>query len=155
MPVFQHRMPRRIDYEKEYADFIIYSANPRNRNPKIEVDNAINGCVGENEYNEFVEEWLDNPWIRIAIIGIEYLDYKHFNEMVKYAKVEFEGLNGKKVEVYVLFIPKGTENPKQILDDAVLKIADGRSYNAFIDSSLCNPYLRVLIIGLNDFNWKY
>jgi len=148
-------MPCKVGYEKEYADFIIYSANPRNRNPKIEVDDAINRCVGENEYTEFVEEWLDNPWVRIAIIGIEYLDYKDSPDGTRRAYIKFDGWGGKNVHVYVLYVPSSTPNPKKILDDAVVEIAANRLYNAFIDSSLCNPYLRVLIIGMNDFNWTY
>lgn len=136
--------------------FFIYSANPRNRTPKPEVDTAIDHFVGDNEYAEFIDEWLDNPWVKIAILGIEYLNYNFVGGARHYAwhRDAFQGLNGATVEVYVLYVPPNTENPKALLDDVVMQIANGRAYNAFVDSSLCNPYVRVVIFGINDILWN-
>ena len=38
-------------------------------NPTDYMDNAVSILVKHELYNEFIESYLDNPWIRIIIFG--------------------------------------------------------------------------------------
>lgn len=43
-------------------------------NPKLYMDNVVSEYVGQSMYNEFVEIFLDNPWIRVIIFGINNIN---------------------------------------------------------------------------------
>lgn len=47
-------------------------------NPKAYMDAVVSDYVQHNLYNEFIEEHLDTPWVRVIISGINTLDYKHY-----------------------------------------------------------------------------
>ncbi len=48
-------------------------------NPKEIMDNAVSTYVEKKPYNEFIEIFLDNPWVRVIVSGINELDYQDFN----------------------------------------------------------------------------
>ena len=50
------------------------------------MNDAVSKYVGSTGYNEFVEIYLDNPWIRVIISGINELDYKIFDNQKVYEK---------------------------------------------------------------------
>lgn len=43
-----------------------------------------------------------------------------------------------------------SDKPKEYLDKVVEKYVSGKTYNEFIDSHLNNPWIRVVITGIND-----
>jgi len=47
-------------------------------NPTAIMNDAVSTYVGTKGYNEFVEVFLDNPWVRVLVSGINELDYKEF-----------------------------------------------------------------------------
>lgn len=47
-------------------------------NPTDLLNTAVSKYVGYKGYNEFVEIYLDNPWVRVILSGINELDYKPF-----------------------------------------------------------------------------
>ena len=50
-------------------------------NPKLYMDNVVSEYVGQSMYNEFVEIFLDNPWIRIIIFGINNInEWRKFSD---------------------------------------------------------------------------
>ena len=50
-------------------------------NPKLYMDNAVSEYVNNTMYNEFVEIFLDNPWIRVIIFGINNInEWRKFSE---------------------------------------------------------------------------
>jgi len=53
-----------------------------------------------------------------------------------------------------IFTYNGNENPKICLDKAVRDYTNGRGFNQFIDSHLDNPWVRVVILGLNEMKQK-
>lgn len=55
-------------------------------NPTAIMNAAVSKYVGSTGYNEFVEIYLDNPWIRVIISGINELDYKTFDNQKVYEK---------------------------------------------------------------------
>jgi len=48
-------------------------------NPTAILNDAVSTYVGEEGYNEFVEIFLDNPWVRVIVSEINELDYKPFS----------------------------------------------------------------------------
>ena len=49
-------------------------------NPKAVMDEAVEKYVGYNNYCQFVEIHLDNPWVRVVIKGINALKYVPFTK---------------------------------------------------------------------------
>lgn len=49
-------------------------------NPTAIMNDAVSTYVGTKGYNEFVEIFLDNPWVRVIVSGINELEYKTFTD---------------------------------------------------------------------------
>lgn len=47
-------------------------------NPTGLLNNAVSEYVENTGYNEFVEIFLDNPWIRVVMSGINEIDFNKF-----------------------------------------------------------------------------
>ncbi len=51
-------------------------------NPNPIMNAAVSKYVGNTGYNEFVEIYLDNPWVRVVVSGINELEYKPFENQI-------------------------------------------------------------------------
>ena len=49
-------------------------------NPKAYMDNVVSNYVQNHLFNEFIEEHLDTPWVRVIITGINDLSYLPYAE---------------------------------------------------------------------------
>lgn len=49
-------------------------------NPKSFMDEVVSQYVKGEMYNEFIEIFLDNPYVRVIITGINEIEFKEFNE---------------------------------------------------------------------------
>ena len=47
-------------------------------NPKAYMDAVVSKYVDDKMYNEFIEEPLDNPWVRVIIFGINNLSFNPY-----------------------------------------------------------------------------
>lgn len=47
--------------------------------PKSYMDNAVSQYVRRELHNQFIEIFLDNPYVRVIVSGINDFDYKAFN----------------------------------------------------------------------------
>ena len=56
------------------AKIAVFSETGMNPKPQYNVQSAVNQYVGAHEYYDFIEEWLDNPWVRVVLFGLEYLE---------------------------------------------------------------------------------
>jgi len=67
--------------EKEQAvgKMAVLRVAPQIQDPESIMTKAVTKYVGNNPYNEFVEIYLDNPWIRVIIGGINKLDFEPFS----------------------------------------------------------------------------
>ena len=125
--------------------------NPRNNNPQPAVDQAVLAFVdNRQEYNDYVEEWLDDPWLRLVICGISSLNYEYGNRFNGIATFDEDLPNGG--HICILFAHPKIKNPKPILDNAVMQLTNGCSYNAFVDTHNY-PYVRIVIWGLNNLRY--
>lgn len=58
----------------------ILRADPSVDKPKSLMDDAVSVYVNNHPYNEFIEIFLDNPWVRVIVGGINELDFVPFDE---------------------------------------------------------------------------
>ncbi len=49
-------------------------------NPTAIMNDAVSTYVQNKGYNEFVEIFLDNPWVRVVVGGINDLEYHPFKD---------------------------------------------------------------------------
>lgn len=49
-------------------------------NPKQYMDDAVSEYVERCGYNEFIEEHLDNPWVRVIIRDFNSIKFEKFND---------------------------------------------------------------------------
>jgi len=49
-------------------------------NPTAIMNSAVSEYVNTKDYNEFIEIYLDNPWVRVIVSGINELEYKQFTD---------------------------------------------------------------------------
>jgi len=137
------------------ARFAIFSETPRNPKPQYNVQLAVNQYVGNHEYYDFVEEWLDNPWIRMIFWGLENIDYVPYQGGIQ--RRDFELIEGDGMftgaNLIILKADEGIENPKPMIESALIDAVNGASYNAFILSSLNYPWIKIAITGINNLNF--
>jgi len=56
----------------------IFQASPSHPNPAEALRIAVSQYVEYNSYNQFVEENLDNPHLRVVISDIDALDFEAY-----------------------------------------------------------------------------
>lgn len=137
------------------AKFAIFSETGRNPKPQYNVQLSVNQYVGNHEYYDFVEEWLDNPWVRVVLFGLEHLDpyFENFWGVRKYEVTLIDGNIYRGAKLIILWADSAIENPKPIIENALINAVHGASYNAFILSSLNFPWMKVVITGINNLNF--
>jgi len=47
-----------------------------------------------------------------------------------------------------------TDDPTSVLDDAVRKYVGKKSYNQFVEIHMDNPWVRVIITGINELDYE-
>lgn len=78
---------------------------------------------------------------------VEIYEQKLFNK----------NINGQDKEIGKMAIIKGgigTVNPKAVMDNAVREYVANESYNQFVEIHLDNPWVRVVIKGINDVSFE-
>lgn len=122
-----------------------------NKNPKIVLDEAIETYVGDNEYYEFVDDNMDNPWTRVIA--------KEITENFKKEEIFIEGRkfsvynlhNDANIVVkYMTYIEGIDERPNPVMDIAKIEIAKSQGYNSYIDSDISDLWSRLIIFGVNE-----
>lgn len=142
----------------EVGEFAIISETGRNPNPQYNVQRAVNQYVGHDDYNDFVEEWLDNPWTRLVVKGFNEIDFQpmpEFHGQIEKHEVELlPGNQFTRSKIVFLFADPTIENPRPIMESAVQHVIEGSLYNAFIDSHLDNPWIRIVVVGINNLPFE-
>lgn len=140
------------------GEFAIISETGRNPNPQYNVQRAVNQYVNHEDYNDFVEEWLDNPWTRVVVKGFNEIDFRpmrEFNGQVEKHEVELRpGNQFTRSKIVFLFANPEIENPRPIMEKAVQHVIEGSLYNAFVDSHLDNPWVRIVVVGINNLPFR-
>lgn len=58
------------------AYVVILRGGFQSSNPQQYMDNVVSELVGKDSYNEFIEKFLDNPWVRIIIFDFNNIVFK-------------------------------------------------------------------------------
>lgn len=68
------------DKDKCIGKIAILTADPTVKSPKKLMDAAVKAYVGSEAYNEFIEIFLDNPWVRVIVKDINKLKFVAFDK---------------------------------------------------------------------------
>lgn len=131
---------------------VIFSETPRNPQPQFAVQSAVNDFVGNRNYYDFVEEWLDNPWDRVVFFGLERL-FPYFTPYYGVMKFGFNLKPGdvyRRADLYILKADITIENPIPWIEGAQSRLLKKTPYNAFVLSTLNYPWIKLIITGLNN-----
>ncbi len=63
-------------------------------------------------------------------------------------------LDGGEGTISILCGGFNANNPKLFMDEVVSQYVKGEMYNEFIEIFLDNPYVRVIITGINEINFE-
>ena len=58
------------------AYVVILRGGFQSSNPQQYMDNVVSELVGKYSYNEFIEKFLDNPWVRIIIFDFNNIVFE-------------------------------------------------------------------------------
>lgn len=58
------------------AYVVILRGGFQSSNPQQYMDNVVSELVGKDSYNEFIEKFLDNPWVRIIIFDFNNIAFE-------------------------------------------------------------------------------
>ena len=132
------------------AEMALLLASPLNPNPRKDIEKELNAYVKNSDYCDFVEEWLDNPWLRLVIIGIENLNYS-FNKKTNIAswKNEWRTESGL-IRMGIFYANPSVPNPQSLLDEKVINFVGRNAYNAFVASGANNPWVKIALVGINN-----
>lgn len=75
-------------------------------------------------------------------------------QKVQIAESYFEGEDGSKHKVAILVGGLGKESPKGFMDKIVKEYTDNAPHNEFIEIFLDNPYVRVIVDGINEIKFE-
>lgn len=62
------------------AKLAIFVGGLDSSDPINYMNEVVADYVKRDEYNEFIEEHLDNPWVRVVIKGINNIRFKRYHE---------------------------------------------------------------------------
>ena len=138
----------------EGVDVWVLCADTLAVNPALDIENYIqmNGLNGADD-SGYIEEFLDNPWIKIIIRGIQRFQYTFDDpiESVARHREYFHNPQGQRIGcIDILYANPATRYPKPLLEEAICVVVDGNAYNAFVHASMDNPWVRIVIGKLND-----
>lgn len=136
------------------AHLVIFNEDASMRDPRATMDSHIHQYEMEHHgqnISAYEEEWLDDPWIRVLINGMERLQFD-FGQVVDGIASYIQDLENH-AQIAILFANPAIVNPKPALDNAVDVFVNGRAYNAFVDVTKY-PYVRIVIIGLNNLPYE-
>ena len=112
---------------------------------------AAKFLMGDTPYNHYVEEYLDNPWVRVLITSKEGFSQEDKEGFVVFKRQLPTRAGSLEIcEMSILVGGLGRVNPNSFMNAKVDEYIEYRGHNTFIDSNLKNPWVRVIITGIND-----
>ena len=141
--------------EGQISSFYIFRGFLSESDPREDMNKAIESIVGDVYYADFIEHFLDNPWCRVVITNPDLLRSNSSEDKTHNYSVFTKDVTSL-VRIFILF---GGDNLLSPWDDMTSIVADkygNQLHQEFIESSLENPWDRVIIMGINDIpdeNW--
>lgn len=152
MRVFHEHFNSPIHHEG--VDVWVLCADTLAVNPALDIERYIQ-AHGLNTQNDsgYIEEFLDNPWVKIVIRGIQRFQYVFNDPIASIARHReyFHNPQGQNIGcIDILYANPAERYPKPLLEEAIFNVVDGNAYNAFVHASMDNPWVRIVIGKLND-----
>jgi hypothetical protein len=126
--------------------------------PKEVLDNAVYSYVEGVNYNEFIELYSNNHFVRVILSGINELDYTIINDRpINYLDFFEQALIQNESEVGKIAIFRGgmqEEKPLEYIDSLVREKYPQTLLNQFVEIHMDNPWVRLIIIGINELAFK-
>lgn len=133
-------------------------------NPSSWMDLMAVKYYGNNPHNLFVDKCYDTPlrglFITPIVImtGLNNLPFvRYFKNKLPLTKVykhnlTLDGKKGKKIgEIVIIFDQNINAEKAQVnqhIDEVQKSIVKGQKYNIFVDQNMDNPYIRIIIFGI-------
>lgn len=104
--------------------------------------------------SQYVEEYLDNPWTRVLITSKDGFSVEEREGYVVYSQ-ELPGrpVFSEACRISILVGGLGRVNPNSYMNAMVDNFIGTTGHNTYIDSSLKNPWVRVVITGINELDY--
>ena len=104
--------------------------------------------------SQYVEEYLDNPWTRVLITSKDGFSVEEREGYVVYSQ-ELPGrpVLSEACRISILVGGLGRVNPNSYMNAMVDYFIGTTGHNTYIDSSLKNPWVRVVITGINELDY--
>lgn len=104
--------------------------------------------------SQYVEEYLDNPWTRVLITSKDGFSVEEREGYVVYSQ-ELPGrpVLSEACRISILVGGLGRVNPNSYMNAMVDNFIGTTGHNTYIDSSLKNPWVRVVITGINELDY--
>lgn len=151
------------DFKRKYPDIDCCLTDERDvavlcgglqeENPEAYLIEASKYLMDGDSYNEYVEEYLDNPWVRVLITSIDHFTSVEREGYSLYYKdlPGDPGVDGP-CRISILVGGFGKVNPNSYMDYMVYEYIGNNGHNTYIDPSMKNPWVRVIIVGLNNLH---
>ena len=154
------------DFKREYPDIdccltderdvFILIGGLKEDNPEAYLTAASSYLMEDDDYSDYIEEYRDNPWVRVLITNLDNFT-KREDEDDKYTLYyrDLPGRNvyGQRCKISILVGGVGKVNPNSYMDAMVYDYIGSEGHNTFIDASLTNPCVRVIITGINELSY--
>lgn len=84
-------MKNNVDIKVVDNHIVIVKGGFKSDNPSEYMDNVVKDILkslGNPKYNEFIENYLDNPWIRILIFDFNGIEFdNNFEDIINNIKI--------------------------------------------------------------------
>ena len=140
--------------QDQFCSLYIFRGFLSEPDPKEDMDEAIVQVVGDVEYSDFIEHFLDNPWCRVVITNIDMLHSEVRDDKSGLYSVFTREVTSQ-FRIIILF---GGDNLLSPWNDMAIIVDNEIGHELhweFIESSLENPWDRVIIVGINEIPDSY
>lgn len=131
----------------------------KNTNPKATLDTAVSTYVGNEGYNEYINIELDNLWLRLIVKNINELNYlkcenPHFQDVDVFDQRLPRDNRNPNSRLAILRGGLTSERPIGYMNSAVFEYTGGSLHNEFIESTLDNPWIRIILFDINNIEYQ-
>ena len=136
----------------------IIKCSDKIENPKSTLDFAVSNFVESDGYNEFVEVFKENPWVRIVVSGINELQFNNIflneNPDVDCYEFNLPTLAGFETSRFGILRGGLQENkPLEYMNNIVRKYAGETPSNHFMEIFMDNPWVRLVVFGIDNLDF--
>ncbi len=142
-----------IETEDQVCSLYIIRGFLSESDPKADMDEAVKRIVGDTSYSDFIEHFLDNPWCRVVITNMDFLRSVGDKDSSGLYSVFAKDVTSQ-VRIVILFGGDSLLSPWSDMASIVAEKYGHQLHQEFIESSLDNPWDRVVIIGINEIPEK-